>query len=795
MRLVFLNRFIWVFSAFFLLPVLQGCSKGSGNSFPLNPAAYNLIVNSAAPSSGATVAASPADNSGFASGMTSFILNYNQGTTVKLTAQSTAGKYNFVSWSGCMSVNATVCTVTVTANASVTAMYSGPNVTSIHVTPNAATIGSQVQFNAQVNGSGGYSSGVTWSVTAPAGWTGSAGGIDGNGMYTTPYPAPATVTVTATSVEFPTVSGSTTVTLNAPAAANGPVLTVDAGNVMRAISPMIYGLNAYALDTVSAQTANITVTRWGGDSTSRYNYQNGNSSDAADWYFENSVGSGVWPTGQFDDTVSETGSLAVTLIGTVPVLGWVANADGNACGFPSTTYPNQQSFDQNHTPECGDGLNPEGTKITGNDPTVTSLSMPPPQPPGAGNATHAWALGTWAGGWQQHILGKFGPASGGQAVAIWDLDNEPSWWFSTHRDVHPAPFTYDEDTNGSIGTALALKTIDPTVMTGGPVMDYWWDYFYSMTDITNGWGSGPCYEPWSNPLDRRAHGGVPYIEYYLQQFKQAESTYGKRLLDYVTLHTYFAGTYNGSPTGLTSAGDTAEQMVRMNSTRAFWDANYTDPNYPQPNYPTDPNYTTNCNVPLQAPELIPMMQQWVASDYPGTKTAIDEYNFGGLESINGAVTQADILGIFGREGLDLATLWPTTNFNQTVPALMAFAIYRNYDGAKSSYGDQSLASTSEAGGADAEGQLAVYGARRSTDNALTIVVINKTYGTLTSTLNLANFTTAATTAEVYQYSVQNLNAIVAQAPATITAAAGGGTTSSITANFPAQSITLFVVPN
>ena len=90
----------------------------------------------------------------------------------------------------------------------------------------------------------------------------------------------------------------------------------------------------------------------------------------------------------------------------------------------------------------------------------------------------------------------------------------------------------------------------------------------------------------------------------------------------------------------------------MNSTRVFWDPTYTDPAYTQPNY--NPTTKGNCNVPLQAPELILMMQSWVTNDYPGTKTSIDEYNFGGNESINGAVTQADILGIFGAYGLDMA---------------------------------------------------------------------------------------------------------------------------------------------
>ena len=89
-----------------------------------------------------------------------------------------------------------------------------------------------------------------------------------------------------------------------------------------------------------------------------------------------------------------------------------------------------------------------------------------------------------------------------------------------------------------------------------------------------------------------------------------------------------------------------------------------------------------------------MMKSWVANDYPGTKLAIDEYNWGGLESINGALAQADILGIFGREGLDLGTFWPKDVPTKQVPGMLSFAIYRNYDGSNSTFGDTALLSTS-----------------------------------------------------------------------------------------------------
>jgi hypothetical protein len=57
--------------------------------------------------------------------------------------------------------------------------------------------------------------------------------------------------------------------------------------------------------------------------------------------------------------------------------------------------------------------------------------------------------------------------------------------------------------------------------------------------------------------------------------------------------------------------------------------------------------------------LIPRMRAWVDAHYPGTKLAITEYNWGALNHINGALAQADVLGIFGRERPSLAIREPS----------------------------------------------------------------------------------------------------------------------------------------
>jgi len=73
------------------------------------------------------------------------------------------------------------------------------------------------------------------------------------------------------------------------------------------------------------------------------------------------------------------------------------------------------------------------------------------------------------------------------------------------------------------------------------------------------------------------------------------------------------------------------------------------------------------------------------------------------------------------------------------------------------------------------------------------LVINKTYGDLTSTLQLDNLTPAGQ-AKVYLYSNANLAGIVAQPALTVTAPVSPSTTSTLATTFPAQSITLLVIP-
>ncbi len=175
----------------------------------------------------------------------------------------------------------------------------------------------------------------------------------------------------------------------------------------------------------------------------------------------------------------------------------------------------------------------------------------------------------------------------------------------------------------------------------------------------------------------------------------------------------------------------------------------------------------------------PRFREWVKQDYPGTKVAITEYSWGGLESINGALDQGDVLGIFEREKVDLARLWGPPKSSE--PGAYSFGMYMNYDGKDGEYGDTWVRSHSTD-----QGLLSIYAADRTSDSALTLVIINKTSQNFTSNLSLKGFNPAPK-AQVYTYSEANLGAIVRQSDLGVSAA-------GFQATYPANSITLVAIP-
>jgi hypothetical protein len=518
-------------------------------------------------------------------------------------------------------------------------------------------------------------------------------------------------------------------------AAAGPALAVDASLDRHPISPDVYGMNG--ADPLLQTELGLTADRWGGNTATRYNWTNNTSNTGSDWYYENIVRA---PSESLDSVVSGALGRGVRPVVTVPMAGWVAKDSpaGHpfACGFKVSKYGAQQGTDAQWDPDCGNGVKAAGGNVNGNDPTDTSVAAGAP----------------FVQSMVAHLVATHGDAAHG-GVTTYELDNEPALWDDTHRDVHPASVTYDELKARSVATATAVKAADPGAAVAGPGDWGWCAYFFSPAD-SGGCGDGP---------DRQAHGGTPIAAWYLAAMKTASDSAGKRLLDVFDEHYY----PQSSGVALSSAGSAATQALRLRSTRSLWDPSYTDESW------------IGTDVGAPPIRLIPWMREQVAAGYAGTRTSLSEYNWGGLESVNGALAQADVLGIFGRERLDAAMLWAPPAPAQ--PGAFAFRMYRDYDGAGGRFGETSVRATS----AD-QGTLAAYAAQRASDGAVTLMVVNKTGGDLTSPVSLAG-ATYGPSAQAWSYSGADVTHVRRLADVAVS----GG---AMTATFAANSITLLVLP-
>ena len=525
------------------------------------------------------------------------------------------------------------------------------------------------------------------------------------------------------------------IALTSTASSSGPIsIRVDAAAGRHPISPLIYGVAYGTAATLS--DLNAPLNRLGGNNTSRYNWQQNADNRAADYFFESIGDTDATAGGRGDTFISDSKAGGAQPMLTIPTIGWVANLGPSRAKLPSfsvSKYGAQQSTDP-YMPDAGNGVHPDGSLITGNSPQDANVLD----------------SADIEGGWITHLTSKWGTADK-SGLKYYILDNEPSIWHATHRDVHPNGATMEEIKNDILTYGAKVKAADPSALVVAPEEWGWSGYFNSGADQQYAAQHG-----YSGPFpDRTAHGGMDYLPWVLQQVQQHDAAAGQRTLDVFSVHFYpQSGEFSETVTD-------SMALLRNRSTRQLW----------------DPNYTAESWIGASV-HLIPLIKGWVNSYYPGTKTAITEYNWGAEGNINGATTQADIYGIFGREGLDMATRWTTPNTNS--PVYSAMKLFRNYDGHNSGFGDISLSDT-----VPDPDTVSSFAALRSSDGALTLMVINKGLTNAAPVaVNLANFAAGAA-AQVWQLTAANTITHLAD-----TALAGG----ALTATVPAQSITLYIVP-
>jgi len=455
-----------------------------------------------------------------------------------------------------------------------------------------------------------------------------------------------------------------------PSRADWPVQFEIDASVRRPISPFIYGTNR---PDFTRPGRVFTLTRWGGSRMTAYNWETNATNFGAEWQFQNTglPGSNV-PADPVRHLIAASHAVDASVLVTVPILGFVAadkQADGDVGKSPD--YLHRRFLVS--LPRLGRHFEPQPDPFDNRvyqDEFVHYLEMAFPE-----SRRHS------------------------RQTIFYALDNEPDLWPQVHARLHSERTRYDEIVRLNVDYAMAIKDAAPAALVFGPE--------------SYGWQG--C-ETLQNAPDAQ---GRNFLEFYLDAMRDVQQRTGRRVLDVLDVHWYPEVEVNQSRI---TGDDTRSDMVaaRIQAPRSLWDPDYVENSWITRN---------STRGPIR---LIPRLQERIDKHYRGTLLAISEYYFGGGGDISGALAQADALGIFGREGVFAAAVQPLGKTNNRF-ITAAFAMFRNYDGKGSSFGDVGLAAktndpkrTSVYASLNAEGRVVLVALNKSSSSVLFEALLKRT---------------------------------------------------------------------
>ena len=457
-------------------------------------------------------------------------------------------------------------------------------------------------------------------------------------------------------------------------------VTIDVNRDRRPISELIYGISAGS--DAQAARMGVTIRRFGGNGWSRYNYLASTTNEGGEYagatsqhFFKNLVFDGGAAGDYADWFIGSALSSGSQVMVEVPSLGFVskpmsASSAPFDCGFRVSRYGIQEATDP-ADPDCGNGRNTiDGGFLMGVSPADTSV------PIDAG----------FIAGWLSHLTQRFGSGGDG-GVHFYALGNQPALSSVTHADVHPDKSSYAEMGASLANLSAVVKQSDPSAKTIGPSEWGWINYFDSAAGD-------------------RLDAGIDFVPFYLQKARALALQRGSRQLDYLDLHVYPQADFPNTDAITNGDVSAAAAALRLRSTSILWDPTYLPESWERCCF-----YT-----PGVGQQIIVRMRDWVSQSYPGTALAISSYDWGAPNHPSGALAQTEVLGIFGREGIDLAMHeGPTADFSLLENA---FRLYRNFDGQGSTFGGLSVFSHSS-------GALVSSYAAYDLDGRVTVILINK----------------------------------------------------------------------
>ena len=470
------------------------------------------------------------------------------------------------------------------------------------------------------------------------------------------------------------------------------------------ISPFIYGVNEYAGypsewndGIIPPWPKNLRLSRVGGNRWTAYNWENNASNAGNDASYSNDgwLGGGDTPGEAVRTRVAASRAAGAGILITVPMIGYVAKDKSNV-----NVGASEDSLAARLATHFVKSVPKKGAAFA--------------YPPSTGDDAVYQDEFIW---WLNQQFP--GAATDPTTPLFVSLDNEPDIWYSTHEEIRSKVngrdnlTGYDELVQLTIAYASAIKSQMPGVQVFGPALATW------NGDVNLYHNSSP------DPAGRQF-----FLDYYLDKLHAAETAQGRRLVDVLDLHWYpAAGTSTGSVDDDNAAQTPEMIQARLQAPRSLW-----DPTYVEGSWVSDVT---------QGPiRLIPRLKESIAAHYPGTKIAITEYYYGRGGDISGGLAQADVLGIFGREGVFAATLWPNANiwaspYGGNLAAAYAyvngaFRMFRDYDGQQHAFGDIGIqATTSDVA------TTSVYASVDAADPTRVIIVaINKTDASKTASITL-----------------------------------------------------------
>jgi len=451
----------------------------------------------------------------------------------------------------------------------------------------------------------------------------------------------------------------------APTEAGDLAFEVDTGKVIRPISPYVYGINSQ-----KEEGTNVTVRRMGGNRQTGYNWEINASNAGSDYNHQ----SDDWPCtvlgytdcgapgAQFVDFARENKTMGAETLATIPIVDYVA-ADKKLKVTEAEKAPS-----------------PRWAKSIAKKPGPLSLT------PDLNDKT------VYQDEFVNFLVSKLGKAKDG-GIKFYSLDNEPALWPSTHPRIHPDRTRYDEMLKRTEAIATEVVKLDPSAMNLGAVA-FGWSEYKSLSDAP----------------DAKEHNEKygTYLDFFLASMKELEAKHKKRLVHVLDVHWYPEARGTKRITDKDNSPKTV--AARLQAARSLWDPTYTEKSW----------IVGETGKPIR---LIPWLNDKIAERYPGTKLSITEYDYGGADHISGGLAQADVLGVFGREGLFMGNYWGNGPGNGPLPNYIkaAFKLFRNYDGKKGTFGDTAVAATL----AD-NSKASIFAATDTKRKGqLTVLVINK----------------------------------------------------------------------